>query len=66
MMCWNENLSSKLIFCDCFRFGRKYHLPSRLPPGCYLLSTLDKDQVNIGEETSVSKGGFLFTSGQIF
>ena len=44
-------------FCGfCPRVGRKYHLPSRLPPGCFLLSTLDRDQVNTGEETSVLKG----------
>ena len=35
----------------CVRVGRKYKLPSRLPPGCFLLSTLDRDQVDIGEET---------------
>merc|ERR1719391_468458 len=29
------------------RVGRKYKLPSRLPPGCFLLSTLDRDQVDI-------------------
>ena len=47
-------------FCGfCPRVGRKYHLPSRLPPGCFLLSTLDRDQVNTGEETSVMKQRFL-------